>query len=140
MNGLTKGTRHYIQYQLTDGEDWQDLLFADPVTGSIHGLWCSRSFTAARKHVEELMTVCDTTLDNYRIVKRTWNEEVITLHAPANPNAGLAFNDPNYYDPEYDADPDKITDTDDDDDDYDDDEDDDLEPPVNTPVANPLVK
>lgn len=99
MLGLTRGTRHYIQYQLTDEEGWQDLLFVDPTTSNIQGLWCSRSYSRANARIEELMTECNTDRSQYRIVRRTWREEIIQH----DPNYGKAFNDPSYHDPSMDS-------------------------------------
>lgn len=108
MFGLVKGTRHYIQYQLTDEEGWKDLLFIDPMTSNIQGLWVSRSYLAANARIEELMAECGTDRSQYRIVRRTWAEQVLEH----DPNYGKAFNDPSYeYD--QDADSDKAVDADD---------------------------
>ena len=82
MLGWTKGTRHYIQYQLTDEEGWQDLLFQND-EGDLQGLWCSRSYTAANNRILELMTECDTVLEQYRIVRRTWDETILQPTGPA---------------------------------------------------------
>lgn len=134
--GLTAGTRHYIQFNLVEGEGWKDLLFQDS-EGEFKGLWASRSYGAANARIEELMAECMTDRSQYRIVRRTWDETVIEH----NPNHGLAYNDPNFYDPEQDPDNDEdaaaeadlesqvgeVPDSGD-------------EPPVNTPVANPLIK
>lgn len=106
--GLKQGTRHYIQYSLTDGEGWQDLLFQNTETGELNGLWSSARYSTANARIEELMAECNTDRSQYRIVKRTWGEQVLEH----DPNYGKAFNDPSY-DYDQDADDEKIVDADD---------------------------
>jgi hypothetical protein len=133
--GLKRGTRHYIQYSLVEGEGWKDLIFITD-EGQPNGLWSSARYGTANAKIEELMAECSTDRSQYRIVRRTWDETIIEH----DPNYGKAFNDSDYYDPEQDPDNEKITETDEDADESYDGQDEDPEPPVNTPVANPLVK
>jgi hypothetical protein len=92
MNGLTEGTRHYVQFDLT-GDGWTDLIHIDS-EGWPHGLWCSHRITTAEARIQELMAECSTQRDQYRIVKRTFafEEKVVEF----DPNYGKAFNDPSH--------------------------------------------
>lgn len=111
--GLTEGTRHYVQYSLTDGEGWQDLIHIDP-DGESRGLWCSHRITTAEARIQELMAECDTQRDQYRIVRRTFQfaEEIVEF----DPNYGKAFNDSTLVDPTEDEDEDDEDSTDEDED------------------------
>ena len=99
--GLKRGTRHYIQYDLEGNGEWRDLNFVND-EGQMQGLWSSRSYGRANARIEELMAEADTTRDQYRIVRRTWDEEIIQH----DPNYGKAFNDPSLVDPSEDDDSD----------------------------------
>lgn len=97
--GLKRGTRHYIQYSLVEGEGWKDLLFLND-EGQLNGLWSSARYGTANARIEELMADNGTERSQYRIVRRTWDETIIEH----DPNYGKAFNDPTLVDPTADED------------------------------------